>query len=170
VWQISHVGRCLHINGYIQKKTGHIGSTDRLVSFSLLVHHRRSHSGKRQDGHSSFLLQYLGTLYVVPNDKMMGVGRIGKDLQGSGRCLMEVSFHHLPVKERDHWQTPRRRLEDSIFVIPFYLQSVPVHSANCVKTYTMALRRVHSSSPLKLIGSRPLVAFGNKTYRPNLTN
>jgi hypothetical protein len=26
------------------------------------------------------------------------------------------------------------------FVIPFYLQSVPVHSANCVKTYTMACR------------------------------
>jgi hypothetical protein len=37
------------------------------------------------------------------------------------------------------------------FVIPFYLQSVPVHSPNCVKTYTVACRR----------GSRPLVAFGN---------
>jgi hypothetical protein len=26
----------------------------------------------------------------------------------------------------------------TIFVIPLYLQSVPVHSANCVKTYTVA--------------------------------
>jgi hypothetical protein len=35
-----------------------------------------------------------------------------------------------------------------IFVIPFYLQSVPVHSANCVKTYTMACRRVLSNALL----------------------
>jgi hypothetical protein len=47
------------------------------------------------------------------------------------------------------------------FVIPFYLQSLLVHSANCVKTYTVACRRV-ISAPLQLIGSRPLVAFGNE--------
>jgi hypothetical protein len=34
------------------------------------------------------------------------------------------------------------------FVIPFHLQSVPVHSANCVKTYTVPCRRVLSSAPL----------------------
>jgi hypothetical protein len=33
-------------------------------------------------------------------------------------------------------------------IIPFYLQSVAVHSANCVKTYTLACRRVLSSAPL----------------------
>jgi hypothetical protein len=33
-------------------------------------------------------------------------------------------------------------------VIPFYLQSVPVHSVNCVKMYTIACRRVLSSAPL----------------------
>jgi hypothetical protein len=33
-------------------------------------------------------------------------------------------------------------------VIPFYLQSVLVHSANCVKTYTVACRRVLGSAPL----------------------
>jgi hypothetical protein len=36
----------------------------------------------------------------------------------------------------------------SCFLIPFYLQSVPVHSANCVETYTVACRRVLSSAPL----------------------
>jgi hypothetical protein len=34
------------------------------------------------------------------------------------------------------------------FVISFYLQSVLVHSANCVLTYTVACRRVLSSAPL----------------------
>jgi hypothetical protein len=40
----------------------------------------------------------------------------------------------------------------------------------CKKTYTVARRRVLSSVPLQLIGSRPLVAFGNKTYKLNLKN
>jgi hypothetical protein len=34
------------------------------------------------------------------------------------------------------------------FVIPFYLQSVLAHSANCVKTYKMACRKVHINTPL----------------------
>jgi hypothetical protein len=34
------------------------------------------------------------------------------------------------------------------FQISFYLQSVLVHSANCVKCYTMARRRVLISTPL----------------------
>jgi hypothetical protein len=33
-------------------------------------------------------------------------------------------------------------------VIPFCLQSVPVHSANCVNTYTVECRRVLSSATL----------------------
>jgi hypothetical protein len=33
-------------------------------------------------------------------------------------------------------------------VIPFYLQSEPVYSANCVKTYSVACRRVLSSVSL----------------------
>jgi hypothetical protein len=60
--------------------------------------------------------------------------------------------------------------EFTYFVIPFYLQSVPVHSANCVKMYTMACRRELSSDPLQLTGSRPLVAVGNETYKLNLKN
>jgi hypothetical protein len=36
----------------------------------------------------------------------------------------------------------------TFFLIPFYFQSVPVHSANCVKPYTVACRRVLSSAPL----------------------
>jgi pyoverdine/dityrosine biosynthesis protein Dit1 len=35
---------------------------------------------------------------------------------------------------------------DLFLVIPLYLQSVPVHSANCAKTYTVACRRVLSSA------------------------
>jgi hypothetical protein len=35
-----------------------------------------------------------------------------------------------------------------LFEIPFDLQFVPVHSANCVKTYTVACRRVLTSAPL----------------------
>jgi hypothetical protein len=34
------------------------------------------------------------------------------------------------------------------FIIPFYLQSLPVHSANCVKTYAVACGRVLTSTPL----------------------
>jgi hypothetical protein len=39
-------------------------------------------------------------------------------------------------------------MEDSIFVIPFYLQSVQVHSANRIEMYTMPCGRVLSSGPL----------------------
>jgi hypothetical protein len=35
-----------------------------------------------------------------------------------------------------------------LFIIKFYLQSALVHSANCVKTYTVACRRVLSSTSL----------------------
>jgi hypothetical protein len=34
------------------------------------------------------------------------------------------------------------------FVIPFYLQCIVLHSANCVKTYIVACRRVLSSAAL----------------------
>jgi hypothetical protein len=44
-------------------------------------------------------------------------------------------------------------------VIPFSLQSVPVHSADCVKTYTVSCRGVLSSAHLYLIGSGPVVVF-----------
>jgi hypothetical protein len=45
-----------------------------------------------------------------------------------------------------------------------------VHSANCVKTCTLAYRRVLNSAPLYLTGSRSLVDFGNKTHKLNLKN
>jgi hypothetical protein len=32
------------------------------------------------------------------------------------------------------------------FIIPFYLQSVPVHVANCAETYPMAYKRLLSSA------------------------
>jgi hypothetical protein len=58
--------------------------------------------------------------------------------------------------------------EHNFFVIPFHLQYVIVHSANCVETYTVACGRVLSSAPLQLTGSRPLVAFGNRAYELNV--
>jgi hypothetical protein len=36
----------------------------------------------------------------------------------------------------------------TFLVIPFHLQSVPVHAANCDKTHTVACRRVLTSAPL----------------------
>jgi hypothetical protein len=54
------------------------------------------------------------------------------------------------------------------YSIIFHLQSVPVHSANRVRTYTVACGRVLSSAPLQLMVSRPLVAFGNETYKLEL--
>jgi hypothetical protein len=60
--------------------------------------------------------------------------------------------------------------EITFLVIPIYLQSVPVHSANGAKTYTVECRRVLSSAPLWLIGSRPLLALGNEAYELNLIN
>jgi hypothetical protein len=32
------------------------------------------------------------------------------------------------------------------FLIQFYLQAMPLHSANCVETYAMSCRRVPSSA------------------------
>jgi hypothetical protein len=71
------------------------------------------------------------------------------------KSVLEIRFTFRPLK-----------LHTSFFVIPLYLQAVPVHSANCVRTYTVACRRVLSSAPL---GSRPLVALGDETYKLNLT-
>jgi hypothetical protein len=51
----------------------------------------------------------------------------------------------------------------NIFVIPFHLQSVQVHSANCVKIYTVACRRVLSSALLQQIDTMPVVACRKET-------
>jgi hypothetical protein len=45
-------------------------------------------------------------------------------------------------------------------IIPFYLRSVSVHSANCAKMYAVACRRMISGASLLLLGSRLVVAFG----------
>lgn len=45
-------------------------------------------------------------------------------------------------------------------VIPFHLQSVPVHSRNYVKNYTESCRNVLGSAPLQIMGSRTFVAVG----------
>jgi hypothetical protein len=53
------------------------------------------------------------------------------------------------------------------FVIPFYLQSAPVHSANSVKRIQW---HAGGCSLALLCNSRPLVASGNETYERNRTN
>jgi hypothetical protein len=40
------------------------------------------------------------------------------------------------------------QINTKVFIIPYHLHSVPVHSANCAETYTVACRRVLSSAPL----------------------
>jgi uncharacterized protein YybS (DUF2232 family) len=50
-------------------------------------------------------------------------------------------------------------------VILFYLQSVQVHSVNCVKIYTMACKK---SALLKLIGTKFIVACGKETSKLSL--
>jgi hypothetical protein len=52
-------------------------------------------------------------------------------------------------------------------VIPFHLQAVPAYSANFANN-TVSSIRVLSRVPLKLIRSRPVMAFGNETYKLNL--
>jgi hypothetical protein len=42
-----------------------------------------------------------------------------------------------------------------------YLQSVPVHSANAVRTYTKGCRRVLTTTLLSVMGSEPSCDLGN---------
>jgi hypothetical protein len=56
------------------------------------------------------------------------------------------------------------------FNSPHYLQSVPVHSADVVKSCTEACRRVLTSTLLYVIGPESSCDVGSKTYKLNLTN
>jgi hypothetical protein len=56
------------------------------------------------------------------------------------------------------------------FYFPFYLQFVPVHSENIVKSCTKAHRRVLTSTLLYSIGSESSCDLGSETYRLNLKN
>jgi hypothetical protein len=54
-----------------------------------------------------------------------------------------------------------------IFIIKFHLWSVPIHSAYCVKSYTMSRIKALSSAHLCQIVSRHVVNFGTQTYELN---
>jgi hypothetical protein len=56
------------------------------------------------------------------------------------------------------------------FNFPLYLQSVPVHSADVVKSCTKAYRRALTSTLLYLIGSESSRDLGSETYKLNLKN
>jgi predicted nucleotidyltransferase len=56
------------------------------------------------------------------------------------------------------------------FNSPLYLQSVPIYSANAVKSCTKACRRVLTSTHLYLIGSKSFCDLGIETYKLNLKN
>jgi hypothetical protein len=77
------------------------------------------------------------------------------------------------------WQADRKALilcslfrELNFFNFPLYLQSVPIHSANIVKSYIKACtsRRVLTSTLLYLIGSESSCDLGGETYKLNLKN
>jgi hypothetical protein len=53
-----------------------------------------------------------------------------------------------------------------IFNFPLYLQSVSIHSANVVKSYTMACRRVLTGT-LYLIGLESSCELGSANYKLN---
>jgi hypothetical protein len=53
------------------------------------------------------------------------------------------------------------------FYNPILFEAVLVQLVNCIKSYTVACRRVLGNAPLSLIGSRPVVAFKNETYELN---
>jgi hypothetical protein len=52
-----------------------------------------------------------------------------------------------------------------LFNFPLYLQSVPVHSANVVKSYIKACRRVLTSILLYLIGPQSFCDLKSVTYK-----
>jgi hypothetical protein len=56
------------------------------------------------------------------------------------------------------------------FNFPLYLQFVPVHSANVVKSCTKACRRALTSTLLYLIGSEASCDLGSVAYKLNLKN
>jgi hypothetical protein len=61
-------------------------------------------------------------------------------------------------------------LMNIFFNFPLYLQSVPIHSANVVKSYKKACRRVLTSTLLYLIESEFSCDLGCETYKLNLKN
>jgi hypothetical protein len=61
-------------------------------------------------------------------------------------------------------------LELFFFNFPLYLQSVPIHSANVVKSCTKACRKVFTSTLIYLIGSESCCDLESETYKLNLKN
>jgi hypothetical protein len=56
------------------------------------------------------------------------------------------------------------------FNFPLYLQSVPIHSANVVKSCTKACKRVLTGTLLYLIGSESSCDLGRVIYKLNQKN
>jgi hypothetical protein len=75
-----------------------------------------------------------------------GNRRNGAQLRQCGWERLCRQFLH--VRQSALLRSAHTSQKTSFDVIPFYSQFVPVHSANCVKTYTVACRRVLSSVPL----------------------
>jgi hypothetical protein len=78
---------------------------------------------------------------------------------------MEFSFSIISTaNESMQFEIALKILKHILFFnFPFYLQSVPVHSANVVKSCTKACGRVLTSTLLYLIGSEPSCDLGSET-------
>jgi hypothetical protein len=70
----------------------------------------------------------------------------------------------------NHISFPLLRKANFFFNFPLYLQSVPVHSVNVLRSYTKACRRVLTSTLLYLIGSESSCDLGSESYKLNLKN
>jgi hypothetical protein len=100
---------------------------------------------------------------------------------GDCRAEFKIDFHFVysAVEKwatnlgKDFWKAVGENNDAKLFYFfnfPLYLQSVPVHSANVVKSCTKACRRVLISTLLYLIGSESSCDLGSETYKLNLKN
>jgi hypothetical protein len=92
-------------------------------------------------------------MYELTLFRIMKVGFACVRSQGSNYSLQRCSGfpYQIAVNSGEYDDVSISILRNHIrifFVIPFYVQCVPVHSANCVETYAVACRRVLSSAPL----------------------
>jgi hypothetical protein len=103
---------------------------------------------------------------------------------GSRRMSRPPTYHNIPLSHKEHklclkklekifkqsCHKPRFPIHKCFLILPLYFQSVPIHSANVVKSYTKACRRVLTSTLLCLIGSESSCDLGSVTYNLNLKN
>jgi hypothetical protein len=105
----------------------------RMIDWILIYNYRLSLSCETPNLVSILKVSYkCYSLYVMLSAELRSVGQ---SVRFSGDSVSEIN--RISIKFRKIFS-----------VIPFYLQSVLVHSENCVKTHTVVCGRVLSSAHL----------------------